>query len=437
MLSPPINHTGRVDKAYFLPGGSRVVTLMGDDGTVRIWDVGDDNSWSTADLILATEFLSGKRAEGGRLVPIEPARAQAAWQNVLAKHAPSFRTTEGPASEFYWEQAKNSAQIGDWEMAVHHLSRQLELPGFRDNPDLLVALSNALKHLNRLPEAEEQLKNAVASSPKKAEYFEALADVLYLQWKIEDSLKYWDEAIQLRGNAERVPGPAFISRGAAHAALGHWAYAARDYRLGLSRGGLAFDVPIYRWVATALLANDDTSAYATLRSNLLDRLRGTSNSAAASEIAHLSILAPAARGAESADILKLAERAVAAAPNDPAAGVNLAAASLRDGQASVAASRLREAIQSQDPGDAAELPRERAYLALAEYARGRAAEASGQYERAGAWLNRIRATKAAAGEVIRADWNLIEEVELILAEAHRVSLQERLPDLPADVFTRP
>lgn len=134
LLSPPINHTGRVDKAYFLPGGSRVVTLMGDDGTVRIWDVGDDNSWSTADLILATEFLSGKRAEGGRLVPIEPARAQAAWQNVLAKHAPSFRTTEGPASEFYWEQAKNSAQIGDWEMAVHHLSRQLDTPWISRQP---------------------------------------------------------------------------------------------------------------------------------------------------------------------------------------------------------------------------------------------------------------------------------------------------------------
>src|SRR5207249_1037260 len=70
-------------------------------------------------------------------------------------------------------------------------------------------------------------------------------------------------------------------------------------------------------------------------------------------------------------VVALAERAVAAAPRNPAALATLGAALLRAGDASQATVRLREAV-AQDP----DAPAAWLFLALVEQRRGHAGEAA-------------------------------------------------------------
>jgi tetratricopeptide (TPR) repeat protein len=196
----------------------------------------------------------------------------------------------------------------------------------------------------------------------------------------------------------------YARRGRAFAELGRWDRADADYAQAIAHGGKGANV----WYAQALLRlrTGDRAGYGTACNNGLAALGRPPSAAAANLTAWTCVLAPGA-GADSARVVALAERAVAADPKQQHNYLNtLGAALYRAGRSEEAVRRLGEALQAHGQGGVVE---DWLFLALAHQRLGHGADAR-------QWLDRaIRVLDDAAGPVM--SWSQRLQRQFLRAEA--------------------
>jgi WD40 repeat protein/Flp pilus assembly protein TadD len=187
-------------------------------------------------------------------------------------------------------------------------------------------------------------------------------------------------------------------RGEAPAAAGRWDEAAAAYDQAVEQ----FPEEWESWYHAALvhLLRGDADGYRRLCTRALERFGGTEDPFAAVYLAWAGVL-DAEAGVDPARLLRLAERAAAADPQEYVNLRSLGAAQLRAGQSEAAVQRLNQALGVQK-----ESPMTWLLLALAHQRLGHAEEARKWLRQAQQWIDQATPAKPEGGVVLAGPDNL-------------------------------
>jgi WD40 repeat protein/tRNA A-37 threonylcarbamoyl transferase component Bud32 len=369
-LTPPMKHREPLLKASFSPDGRRIVTAS-QDGTARVW-----------------EAASGQ--------PVTPPLKHGDVRDV------SFGPDGRQMLTVSWRQVRFWPVVRDDRPAADLLELAQLLAGYRldqqggQSPLDMETWHTAWTRLRERYPADFQssLEGIRAWHQEEADAC-AAADL----WA--GALVHLDRLI------EADPGNPNLrsSRGNAHAELGHWSEAAADFRKSPE---VEADLDVANWHLLCLAGTGAWDQYRQACTALLERHAGEADPQAANAVAWYCVRFGKAK-VDPTRALKLAEQAVAAAP-DAGGALNTLAAAL------YCAGRYADAIQKLDR--VFRLPNNEAYdwllLALAHQKLHHAEEAK-------KWLTKAQ-TRIDQAKQERADrsnltWEQRLELQLLRAEA--------------------
>jgi WD40 repeat protein/serine/threonine protein kinase/Tfp pilus assembly protein PilF len=212
---------------------------------------------------------------------------------------------------------------------------------------------------------------------------------------------------------EAGPGRAdlYEKRGNAHAALGHWRPASEDYARAVEGGPP--DGLVWFKRALTLLALGDREGYRRHCARLLERYGKTDDPWVAIWVAWNCKLTPDAL-ADFTPAVRLAEKAVAAAPKDDFRLNNLGGVLYRAGRYRDAVERLTQSMKVRDDGN---FVWEWLWLAMAEQRLGHGEEARKWLKQAGDWIDEATREAARPGAGDRLPWYQRLEMQMLRHEA--------------------
>jgi WD40 repeat protein/Tfp pilus assembly protein PilF len=433
-----IGRRRELGRAWFSADGRRLLTAGWDD-TARVWEIAADDR-ATGDLVERAQLLAGARIHAtGGLVPLPAETLRNACENQRSKFPDDFATSRTDVQAWHRGAVAEAEAANDWFAVRWHLDRLLDAePG---NPTLYKQRAQANLELDEFDRAVADSTKAIGLKVDDAEAWlyrglaqvqirawdKALADLSRAieldggQWRpwfyrgmVQDERHEWEKAIAdysraiaLNGEYWKIP----LRRGAAHAELGHWVQAVADFTKSseLERRN---EQSLCRQ-ALAHLGAGDTAGYRKTCMAILNRFGQTDDGDTANSVAWTCALVPAAVK-DPAQLVRLAEKALASDPRQYNYLNTLAAVLCRTGKYEAAVERFSEAIKAQGKGGTAW---DWLLLAIAHHHLGHSADARQWLDKATAWIDGEAQPKADSEKSALLAWNDRLELQLLRTEA--------------------
>jgi eukaryotic-like serine/threonine-protein kinase len=382
-VGPPLRHSGAVTVVAFSPDGKALATVPQNDHA-RLWRTTAPLTGDAESLRLRAEVMTGMRRDPDGAVRTLDADAWGAADGRLAKAGRPPRAP-GRWSGWHRQEAAAAEERGEWYAAAWHLDRLVpDRPG---DWQVRIRRGRAYAELGRHREAVDDLSKVLEDRPDdwQVRHFRGRLHALLRQW--DQSARDLSRVIALKPDV----GPAWYARGTAYAELGQWDRAATDF----ARTTQFPKAPASAWrdQALVLLQRGRPEEYRKCCAEVLEHFGKTDDAASATTAAWTCTLAPGA-GTDRTQVVQLAEKAVAKAPNDYVCARTLAAAVYREGKFDVAVHRLNAAMALRK----APAPSLWLYLAMAHHRLGHHEEASKWLDRAKTWIDQAREKKANSAE---------------------------------------
>jgi WD40 repeat protein/serine/threonine protein kinase/tetratricopeptide (TPR) repeat protein len=433
-----IGRRKEIGRAWFTADRRRLLTAGWDD-TARVWEIVAD-ARDTAGLVERAQLLAGARIHAtGGLVPLPADTLQNACENQRAKFPKDFATCRKDVLAWHLGVVAEAEAADDWFAVRWHLDRLLDAePGnhtwykqrAQANLELDAfdqAIADSTKAISlKADDAEAWLYRGLAHVQLRA-WNKALADLSRAieldggQWRswfyrglVHGERREWEmaiadysRAIALNGDYWKIP----FRRGAAHAELGHWVQAVADFAKSseLERRN---DQSLCRQ-ALAQLGAGDLGGYRKTCTALMNRFGQTDDGDTANSVAWTCALVPATVD-DPAQLVRLAEKALASDPRQYNYLNTLAAVLCRTGKYEAAVERFGEAIKAHAKGGTAW---DWLLLAIAHHHLGHTAEARQWLDKATAWIDGESRPKAEGDKSTPLAWNDRLELQLLRSEA--------------------
>jgi WD40 repeat protein/serine/threonine protein kinase/tetratricopeptide (TPR) repeat protein len=346
------------------------------------------------------------------------------WDRALAEYNRAIRSGSKDV-QIFAARAKAHEQLGHWERAAADWARAAA--GNPAGANLLAQFGQRLAAKNQLPLAravfeksqvlyEAQLREAVRRNPDNPLYHNNLGRFLDDRGRPQDAVAAFSEAILLQPEN----GEFRMWRGWAYADLGQWDKASADFVKAQE-----CEQPHYQaWYSRAMLClrEGNQSGYRKICADMLQRFGKAKDRGAASMALWTCLLTPNA-GADPAQLVRLAEKALAESLKDQWHANLLGVALYRAGRYEAAVKRLTEATSLNAGPYWTNMLYTWFFLAMAQHRLGHADEAHRWLEKA------TRATEEAlrppeksgtAPGTIAPNWNRKLTLQLFRREAEEL-----------------
>ncbi len=343
-VSPWLRHLApQVERAQFSPDGTRLFT----SNVFRIWtwDLSPEFPASET-LVRLAEWTAGQLVdENGGFVPIDFSD-MVKLMTTLIDIQPRQWPLHHRRGRAFADRAYESEKKQDWESAIADFTRALQL-GANDR-ELWFDIGNAHYALRDFGSAVRELTRAIELGLDEARVWSKRGHAHLGNREpdkaVADFSKYIDRAL--------YAGTPYLNRGFAYAELDRWADARADYERGIrletqTQGDHAVPMGFRYQLALTHLGGDDRDGYRKVCASLIERFGRTPDADAGYFVAWTCSVAPDAV-TDFDRVVALAEKALAADPENASYLNSLGAALYRKGDFKQAAERLKAAVAMQD-----------------------------------------------------------------------------------------
>jgi WD40 repeat protein/Flp pilus assembly protein TadD len=344
-VTPPLRHGKSVLHAEFSSDGRRIVTAS-KNNPARIWELQTEDR-PVEDLLRLCRVLTGNPDEAAGAGEPERQSLEAAWQELRAKYPRAFSCTPEEVLAWHRHEAGEAEAGKQWFAAVWHLDRLIEAEPGGGNHYLHRCRARAA--CGRWDQAAADFARAVAFRADDADAWEA----------------------------------------AAKAFAGHnqWDKAAACYEKCIALGG--GDMPVLACHGLVCAGAGDQEGCRKGCAELVRRFGQTDNAETANNVAWYCARLPDA-GVDRAQLVALAEKAVASQPKSYARLNTLGTALYRAGRFEASIRKLQEGIEVSDKEGTAW---DWLVLAMAHQRLGHTKEARQWLARAVQWLDQNASAK--------------------------------------------
>ncbi|MEQ8784663.1 MAG: protein kinase [Pirellulaceae bacterium] len=470
-LSPPLQHPSAVTIVKFLQDGRRVMTTSPNEhgvGVIRLWDVADDDDWSSTELADAAELIGGAVEQQGNLVTLTREAAESTWRMLQQKRPEMSSPAPSQNIAYHYQQSVNRSQNKDWHRAVQHLTHLLQ-PSLTLPKELRGAYlrSRAEYYIQqqRLTKADDDLDAALELVPSDPFAWALVAHLRVLQRRWKDAIdastaaidRQWsDAAAQRYGGASKWRAWAWELRARAYAELEQWADAESDLRTAAAQFSLpdlalmpnesvTAELKLTRELALCLARQDKAEELQELQGTCIDRFAGTTNPDAASTVLRIVTLRDLAWVSHDrlAALYTLQQQCENVSRLYTLGQVHFAILAFRTrapGNSTVGRN-LQSVIDAENWSDT---PREWLMLAMHRHYRAEATEAQELLAKSEKWITEAKKLRESGAEDAE-HWSDLLEYQLLLEEAAAyvgehpsiVKLEKRIQGLEKAVQDNP